>query len=134
MSMKPTLVLKIVDIVIQVTLIICLNIDTKGVERFLNMCGIVLLWQLASSIIHFFVKADWKRKSLRTLWISALLASSVFAILFLATFVLAFFSVLLALFCGPVLILIYLVTSIGELKAINNELKDSKHIDHIQPY
>lgn len=132
--MKPAVVLKIADIVIQLALIIFLHVDGKGVEGFLNRCAAVLLWQLATSIIHFFVKANWKRKSLRTLWISALLASSVFAILFLATFVLAFFSVLLALFCGPVLILIYLVTSMGELKAINNELKDSKHIDHIQPY
>lgn len=113
-----TKVLKAADILIQLVLVTGFYAKGPWLEVLLNGCGVALLWQLISSIIHFFIKVEWKKKTGRTIFISLLLVSSVMAVVMWATFVMAFISVLLALFCGPVLVIFYFIISIAELKEI----------------
>ncbi|PZF74157.1 hypothetical protein [Taibaiella soli] len=117
MTKKIAMVLKVVDVLIQAGLIGMLNIVGYGADGLFVLFGIMLLWQLVSSILHLFIRPNWKMKAGRRFWIVA------FAVLFL----MGLGYIVLAFILAPILIIIYLAISISELKEIWN----LQHIDHV---
>lgn len=131
MNLKDGIAFKTADIVIQIALLIILGTTVGNLDGFFLLWIALAGWQLVSFIAHLFVSINYKKRSLRTLWFTTLLWTSVVSVLFIATFILSFFALFLEMFFLPVLGIFYLIISIGERKMMKNEYEQSQSIHAI---
>jgi hypothetical protein len=124
MARNAVLVLKTVDLVIQVALITVFSMQMEDFSGYMLLCFVIVGWQFISMLLHLFVKKEQKNTSARMAWIAVLLWLMIPSLLLAATIVFSFISLFFCAIGLPLLAVYYIGLSIAELVMLTKQHDD----------